>query len=102
MSYGTAEEITLVKAAQTTGAKWLSLFKVLDDPSNQNQPPRQAVVFKPMPYYPYGYYSRHPAFWPDPFYDVPRVVDIDPVQVSYSIQCFKDQNRHQAMPLMPR
>ncbi|MFN3455771.1 MAG: (d)CMP kinase, partial [Pseudobdellovibrio sp.] len=33
----------------------------------------------------------HPAFWPDPFYDVPRVVDIDPVQVSYSIQCFKDR-----------
>lgn len=92
MNYGTAEEITLVKAAQTTVQNGYRFFKVLNDPSNQNPPPRQAVVYSnPMPYYPYGYYSRHPAFWPDPFYDVPRVVDIDPVQVSYSIQCFKDQ-----------
>ncbi len=27
----------------------------------------------------------------DPFYDSPRVVNIDPVEVSYSIECYKDQ-----------
>ena len=34
MSYGTAEEITLVKAAQTTLKNGYQYFKVLDDPSN--------------------------------------------------------------------
>ena len=93
MSYGTAEEITLVKAAQTTLKNNFRFFKVMDDPSNRAQkPPRQAVVYPNPPMYgPYGYYRRHPAFWPDPFYDTPQVVNIEPAQVSYTIECFKDQ-----------
>ena len=93
MSYGTAEEITLVKAAQTTLKNGYQYFKVLDDPSNRAQkPPRQAVIYPdPMPY-PYGYYRRHPGFWPGPFYyDAPQVVTLDPTQVSYSITCYKDR-----------
>ena len=72
-------------------------FKVLDDPSNRSQkPPRQAVVYLAPSYYPYnyspyGYYHRRAPFWPDPFYDIPQVVNLDPTQVSYTIQCFKDQ-----------
>ncbi|OTG58974.1 hypothetical protein B9T29_13385 [Acinetobacter sp. ANC 3903] len=93
MSFGTAEEITLVKAAQTTVQNGFRYFKVLDDPSNRNQPPRQAVVYSSPMYYPYGYYHRYPGFWPDPFYDMPRVVTIDPVQVSYTIECYKDQKK---------
>lgn len=89
-SYGTAEEITLVKAAQTTVLNGFHFFKVLDDPSNRTQkPPRQAVIYSSPSYYPY--YYRHSAFWPDPFYDVPQVVTLDPVEVSYSIECYKDQ-----------
>lgn len=92
MSFGTAEEITLVKAAQTTLQQSHTFFKVLDDPSNRSQqPPRQAVVYPPPSFYPYGYYRRHPAFWPDPFYDYPQVINVDPIQVSYTIQCYKDQ-----------
>lgn len=93
ISFGTAEEITLLKAAQTTVKNGFQFFKVQDDPSNRNQrPPRQAVVY-PTPYYPYGYYGfrRHPMFH-DPFYDIPQVVNVDPVQVSYTISCFKDRN----------
>ena len=93
MSFGTAEEITLVKAAQTTVQNGFRYFKVLDDPSNRNQPPRQAVVYSSPMYYPYGYYRRYPGLWPDPFYDMPHVVTIDPVQVSYSIECYKDQKK---------
>ena len=93
MSFGTAEEITLVKAAQTTVQNGFRYFKVLADPSNRNQPPRQAVVYSSPMYYPYGYYRRYPGFWPDPFYDMPHVVTIDPVQVSYSIECYKDQKK---------
>ncbi|ENV55269.1 CC0125/CC1285 family lipoprotein [Acinetobacter baylyi] len=93
MSYGVAEEITLLKAAQTTVQNGFRYFKVLNDPSNLSQkPPRQAVVYSsPNFYYPYGYHRRNPAFWPDPFYDTPQVVNIDPVEVSYTISCFKNQ-----------
>lgn len=92
MSFGTAEEITLVKAAQTTLQQGHTFFKVLDDPSNRSQqPPRQAVVYPAPSFYPYGYYRRHPVFWPDPFYDYPQVINVDPIQVSYTIQCYKDQ-----------
>lgn len=93
MSFGTAEEITLVKAAQTTLQNGFQYFKVLNDPSNRNQPPRQAVVYSSPMYAPYGYYRRYPGFWPDPFYDMPHVVTIDPVQVSYTIECYKDQKK---------
>jgi hypothetical protein len=30
-------------------------------------------------------------FWNDPFYDMPQVVNIDPVQISYTIECYKDK-----------
>lgn len=91
MSYGTAEEITLVKAAQATLQNGFQLFKVSDDPSNRSQqPPRKAVVYASPIYPPSGFYRRHPAFWPDPFYDMPQVVSLDPVQVSYTIECFKN------------
>lgn len=99
MNYGVAEEITLVKAAQTTVKNGFRYFKVLDDPSNlTNKPPRQAVVyhspsFYPYGYYPRGYYRRYPGYWPDPFYDTPQVVNIDPVQVSYTIECYKEKDK---------
>lgn len=90
MSYGTAEEITLLKSAQTTVQNGFQFFKVLNDPSNRSQqPPRKAVVYPtPNYYYPYGY-RRHGAFF-DPFYDMPQVVTLDPTQVAYTIECFKD------------
>ncbi len=95
MSYGMAEEITLLKAAQTTMINGFRYFKVLDDPSNRTQqPPRQAVVYSSpafYPYYgPYGFRRFGGPMWNDPFYDVPQVVTIDPVQVAYTIECFKE------------
>lgn len=91
MSYGTAEEITLLKSAQTTIQNGFQFFKVLNDPSNRTQqPPRQAVVYPTPNYYPYGY-RRHGAFF-DPFYDMPQVVTLDPTQVSYTIECYEDKN----------
>lgn len=95
ISYGTAEEITLLKAAQTTVKHGFRFFTVIDDPSNARQKTqRQAVIYPTAPaYYPYGYYRRHSAFWSDPFYDMPQVVNIDPIQVSYTIECFKTQQQ---------
>ena len=94
LNYGTAEEITLLKAAQTTVKNGFRFFTVMDDPSNARQKiQRQAVVYPTPSYYPYGYYRRHSAFWSDPFYDMPQVVNIDPIQVSYTIECFKTQQQ---------
>lgn len=93
ISFGAAEEIALLKAAQTTVLNGFQFFKVLDDPSNRTQqPPRQAVVY-PAPMYPYGFgygYRRFPGFY-DPYYNMPQVVTVDPVQVAYTIHCFKDK-----------
>ncbi|UOH74932.1 hypothetical protein MOW08_14745 [Acinetobacter schindleri] len=96
MSFGTAEEITLVKAAQTTVQNGFQFFRVLDDPSNRSQqPPRQAIVYPAPSVYPYGYYRpygysrRYPGFWPDPFYDMPYRVTVEPAQIAYTIECFK-------------
>ena len=94
LSYGTAEEITLLKAAQTTVKNGFRYFTVVDDPSNaRHKTQRQAVIYPTPSYYPYGYYRRHPAFWPDPFYDMPQVVNLDPIQVSYTIECFQTQQQ---------
>lgn len=93
MSFGMAEEITLLKSAQTAVLNGFQFFKVMDDPSNRTQqPPRQAVVY-PSQMYPYGYgygFRRFPGYY-DPFYNMPQVINVDPVQVSYTINCFKDK-----------
>lgn len=94
MSFSDAEEITLVKAAQVTLQQGFQFFKVIDDPSNRSQkPPRQAVVYPQNFGYPYGYgYRRYPGIWSDPFYNTPQVINIDPAQVSYTIECYKNHN----------
>ena len=95
LSYGTAEEIALLKSAQTALKHDFAFFKVLDDPSNRTQKaPRQAVVYPAPMYnpYPYGYYrGRHTPFYDPFFYNQPQVVQIDPTEVSYSIECFKNK-----------
>lgn len=90
MNFSTAEEITLVKAAQTTLQQGFQFFHVLDDPSNRSQhPPRQALVYPAPMYYPYGYRR---GYWHDPFYDFPQLVNVEPTQIAYSIECFSETN----------
>lgn len=96
LSFATAEEITLLEAARTTLAQGFVYFKVMDDPSNRSQKaPRQTVVYDevyPYPAFPY----RRMGMWHDPiFYNPPRVVNIDPIQVSYSIICYKENQQPQ-------
>lgn len=93
ISFATAEEITLLKAAQTTVLNGFTYFKVQDDPSNKSQqPPRKAVVYPTPTYPPFRYdYRRYPMYWNDPFYNMPQVVTLDPVQVSYTIEYYKDK-----------
>lgn len=103
MSQGTAEEITLLKAAKTTIDAGYRYFHVLND--NKEPPVRRTVVYSD-PWYglngygysgfgPYGFrHSRWPYYgssygwgWPsDPFYGT-TVYNVDPVEVSYTIKC---------------
>ena len=90
LSHSHAEEIVLLKAAQTTLQQGFRYFKVLDDPSNRSQnPPRRTVVYPTPMYYPYGFYGARSPFWQDPFYNHPQIVSIEPLQVSYSIECYQ-------------
>ena len=97
ISYGHAEEITLVKSAQFTLQEGYEFFKVLDDPSNRlnQQAPRQTVVYPYRssvdPFYYHPRYRNRPLFWNDPFFDVPYTVNLDPVEVSYTIQVYKKE-----------
>ncbi len=105
LSYGNAEEIALLKSAQVTVQQGFDSFKVLDDPSNQinQKQPRQAVVYPDRYYYPFAYrpyspfgyrpygYGYSPYYWDDPFFDMPYVVNVDPVEISYTIEMFKQE-----------
>ncbi|MDO4223862.1 MAG: hypothetical protein Q4D05_07540 [Acinetobacter sp.] len=88
MSYSMAEEVALIKAAQAALKQGYPFFKVLQDPSNQQATPRQAVVYPQPLYYPHGYRT---SLWDDPFFNRPQIVQIDPTEVSYTIQLFKEQ-----------
>lgn len=92
MSYGTTQEITLVKAAQTAIQYGFTYFKILNDPSSNNQPPRQAIVYTAPPpmFRPYGFYGPRSAFWNSPWDDSTQVVNIEPNEVAYSITCYKN------------
>lgn len=102
LSYGSAEEIALVKSAQVTVQQGFDFFKVIDDPSNRTSPQtqRQTVVY-PNRYPSYGPYGRFNRPYYDPFFDQPYVVDIDPIEVSYTVQMFKkDVAPHDAFEAM--
>ena len=91
MSYGTVQEITLLKAAQTTTQNGFEYFKVVNDPSNTvQQPARQTVVYPTPMYYPPNFYHRYPGYWSDPFYNMPQVINVEPAQIAYTIECFKN------------
>lgn len=89
ISYATAQEMTLLKSAQITVQQQYQYFKVLQDPSYSNQAPRQAVVYNTPHYYSPFY---HPFYY-DPFFNTPQIVQIDPVQVSYHIEMYKENQQ---------
>lgn len=95
MGQATAEEITLLKSAQVTVQQGYQYFKVVNDPSSQVQPARTAVVYPQPFYYPYRSAYGYSPFYDDPFFNPPRVVQIEPVQISYHIELFKENNQPQ-------
>lgn len=90
--FGQAEEIALLKAAQTTIQQGFRYFKVLNDPSNLQQKPRREVIYTPPPIYYGGYYGRRHGGFFGPYFDLqfPYYYESDPVEVSYTIECYKN------------
>lgn len=95
MSQATAEEVTLLKSAQVTVQQGYQYFKVVNDPSSQVQPARTAVVYPQPFYYPYRSVYGYSPFYDDPFFNPPRVVRIDPIQISYHIELYKAEQQPQ-------
>lgn len=89
MSYATAEEMVLVKSAQTTVQHGFQFFKVLNSSSQNTQATRQTVIYPTPMYSPY--YYRHPFY--DPFYYPTRVVEVEPIQIAYHIEMFKESKQ---------
>lgn len=83
ISYGMTQEMTLVKAAQITIQNGFSDFKILNDPSSINQPPKQTVIYTPplLGFRPHRFYS--------PWDDASPIISQEPNEVAYSITCYK-------------
>lgn len=93
MSHGTAEEITLVKAAQTTVKQGFQFFKVLNTPTSVNQTPREAIVYPYPNSYPYYYgFNRYSSYsmWNDPFFNRPYIVQVDSSHIAYDIEMYSE------------
>lgn len=92
MPQGQAEEVTLLKSAQTTLRQGFQYFKVLNNAQNQSRAARQAVVYPQSYHYPF-YYYHHRSFLDDPFFNRPYIVELESAQVSYDIEMFKEQQQ---------
>lgn len=91
LSHASAEEITLLHAAQTSLQHGFNYFKVLDDPSNRSQQmPQRAIVTERPLYLPYGMYGSR-GMWSSPIYAQTQIIDLEPIHLSYSIECFQQQ-----------
>ncbi len=96
MSQGTAEEITLLKSAQTTIKQGFHYFKVMNPPTGE-QATRQTVVYSTPYYYhnpAYAHYPHSSIFWEDPFFNPPQqVVYYDPIEINYMIEMYKENQQ---------
>lgn len=92
VSYATGQEIALVYAAQTTLGQGFRYFKALNDPTNQNTPPKQTVIYQHTP--PIMPLNHRGMFWNPAWNQTSEFVVIDPVEISYTIECFKQEQQH--------
>ncbi|MDI2091796.1 CC0125/CC1285 family lipoprotein [Commensalibacter oyaizuii] len=98
ITYTAAQNIVLVKAAQTTVLNGYQYFTIVGGPSAVHDKPQRTVT------YPYGTWGSYgwggPGWWGpgpgwgDPFYGMPQVVTTGPAEIAYNIQCY--HNAHDA------
>lgn len=100
ISYSAAQNITLIKAAQTTIQNGFHYFIVMNNGSSVHKQPQKQIAYSDG--YGGGYWGGGPGFydggwgpgawgppvWNDPFYGVPQVVTTGPAEIAYNIQCF--------------
>ncbi|CAI3933173.1 unnamed protein product [Commensalibacter communis] len=105
ISYAAAQNITLIKAAQTTIQNGYQYFIVMNSSSNVHKKPQREVTYAGGGYGG-GYWGGGPGFWGpgawgpgawgppvwnDPFYGVPQVVTTGPAEIAYNIECFANE-----------
>ncbi|ALH95790.1 hypothetical protein AOY20_09750 [Acinetobacter equi] len=93
ISYSQAQNITLVKAAQTAVLNGYQYFTILNGPTTVNRKPQTEVVYPnagwaPGPWGPMG--GMGPG-WSDPFYGMPQTVTTGPAEIAYNIECYKNE-----------
>lgn len=104
IGYTAAQNITLVKAAQTTIQSGYQYFIVMNSSSNVHRQPQKEVTYSGD--YGGGYWGGGPGWWGpgawgpgawgppvwnDPFYGVPQVVTTGPAEIAYNIECFPNE-----------
>lgn len=100
ISYSAAQNITLIKAAQTTIQNGYQYFIVLNNSNNIHRQPQKEVTYSDG--FGGGYWGYGPGYWGpsgpwgpvgwnDPFYGVPQVVTTGPAEIAYNIQCFPSE-----------
>ncbi len=88
MSYGTAEEITLVKSAQTTKASAFLKYKMTLVIKARTPGRGLSSYAKLLPVW-----LWYPGFWHDPFYDFPQVVNMFKCRILLNVIGIKSRLR---------
>lgn len=100
ISYSAAQNITLIKAAQTTVQNGYHYFIVMNNSGSVHNKPQKEIAYTdgfgggywggaPGSWGPSGPWG--PVGWNDPFYGVPQVVTTGPAEIAYNIVCFPNE-----------
>lgn len=93
ISYSQAQNITLVKAAQTAVLNGYQYFVILNGPTTVNRKPQTEVVYPNAGWGPgpWGWGGMGPG-WSDPFYGMPQTITTGPAEIAYNIECYKNES----------
>lgn len=90
ISYAQAQNIALVKAAQTTVLNGDQYFMILNGPTTVNQRPKTEVVYPNVGWgMAPGPWGWGPG-WGDPFYAMPQTINTSSAEIAYNIECYKE------------
>ncbi|OTG85346.1 hypothetical protein B9T31_12790 [Acinetobacter sp. ANC 4558] len=93
VSYSQAQNITLVKAAQTAVLNGYQYFTILNGPTTVNRKPQSEVVYPNAGWGagPWGPWAGFGPGWSDPFYGVPQTIRTGSAEIAYNIECYQNE-----------
>ncbi len=92
ISFAQAQDIALVKAAQTAILNGYPYFVIINGPTNVEDKPQKQVVY-PNAWGPNWGWGGGPwgPYGGDPFYGMPQTITTGPAQIAYNIEGFKTE-----------